>query len=63
MDFDTVSTLKTKETYIIIINHDESLNGRNNQLGLLFYFLNHLILLDFECTSFLSSAGKYNQNI
>ena len=33
----------------------ESLNGRNYQLGVLFYFLNHLIgVLEFECTSFFS---------
>ena len=66
MDFgDTgASILKTKETYInTIINHYERLNGRNNQLVLLFYFLNHLILLDFECTSFSSLQVKYNENI
>jgi len=54
MDFDTVLLLKKKETYVIIINHYESLNERIKKLGLLYYFLNHLILLDFERTSFLS---------
>ena len=53
MNFDTVLILNKKETYnIIIIYHYESPNRRNNHLGLLFYYLSHLIPLDFECTSF-----------
>jgi hypothetical protein len=44
---------------MIIINHYEILNGKNNQLHLLFYFLNHLTLLDCESTSFLSQQVSF----